>query len=181
MRGFLAAALLFISLVGIAGAQGMPDTTPPAELKAVDFLVGNFKGEATFYFGPSKMTSTCTAKGERALNGRYIHTMIGYEMKMQGMPNSIIQGMHMLTYDPQAKQYVAYWFDGTVSYAMHMVGNFDGNKLVMISDPTATEPGGPVGIMRSTWWKTDKGAGFSLEVKQGDNWSTMMDGTFEKK
>ena len=180
MRGFLASVLLFIASLGIAHAQGMPDMSPPAEMNAVQFMTGNFKGNVNFYFNGQKAASTCTSKAERELNDRYLHTMITYEMPMPGTKPMKMQGMHMLTYDPQAKQYVAYWFDGTVPYAMHMTGNFDGDKLVLISDPTPMEPGGPLGVMRSSWWKTSKGVGFSLEVKNGDAWSPLMDGEFTK-
>ena len=179
MRGLIASVLLFASMVGVTYAQGM-DTTPPAEMKAADFLKGNYKGQVTFHFGPQTMTGSCTAKSERWLNDRYLRTMIGYTMKTPGAPDTKVEGMHMLSYDPQTKQYVGYWFDGTVSFAMHMTGNFDGDKLVMISDPTPMESGGPTGIMRSSWWKTNDGISFSLELKQGDNWMPMMEGTFKK-
>lgn len=159
----------------------MPDTTPPPEMKAVDFLIGNFKGTANFYFNGQKSPAPCTIKAERALNDRYIHTMISYEMKMQGMPDMKIAGMHMLTYDPAAKSYAAWWFDGTASVVSHMTGNFDGTKLVLLSDPVAAEPGGQQpSVMRTTWWKNGAEVDYLLEMKQGDQWIKFMDGEFHK-
>lgn len=180
MRGFLATTLLFGSMIGFAHAQGMPSVAPPPEMKAVDFMVGNFKGTANFYMNGQKSPSPCSVKSERALNDRYVHTMIDYQMKMQGMPDMKIAGMHMLTYDPAGKQYVAWWFDGTASTVMHMTGNFDGDKLVLVSDPTPMEPGGPAGVMRTTWWKKGSEVDYLLEMKQGDSWTTFMDGEFHK-
>ena len=179
MKGFIAATLLFVSVAG-ARSQGMPNMAPPAEVKAAEFLVGKFKGSANFYFGGQKSASACTAKAEKTLDGRWIQTKISYQMKMQGMPDMTVEGMHMLTYDPAVKQYVAWWFDGTASTVMRMAGNFEGDKLVLISDPVPMEPGGPPAVARSTWWKKGDGVGFTLEMKQGDSWAPMIDGEFHK-
>ena len=181
MRGLLASVLLFASMIGIAHAQQGMDLTPPPEMSAVNFLVGNFKGNVNFYYGDQKSSGHCTAKSEKVLNGRYMHTMISYDMPMPGGSPMKMEGMHVLTFDPAAKQFVSYWFDGSVSYAMHSTGNIDANgKLVLVSDPTPMSPGGPTGVMRSTWWKTDNGVAFSLETQQGDKWMPLMDGVFTK-
>ena len=167
-------------MTGIASAQGMPNMAPPAEMKAADFLVGNFKGTANFYFNGQKSPSECVFKAERALNGRFIRMVVSYRMKMQGMPDMNTEGMQMLTYDPAAKQYAVWWFDGMASSAMHMAGNFDGDKLVLTSDPTPMQPGGPAAVSRFTWWKKGNTVDCLLEMKQGDSWTPFMDGEFRK-
>ena len=93
---------------------------------------------------PEKFVS-CSAKGERTLNGRYVHTMINYKMKMQGMPDMNVEGMHMLTYDPAAKQYVAWWFDGTASTVMRMAGLIDN-----VLDFARGRLGGGIALDRNT-------------------------------
>lgn len=180
MRGFIAATLLLASMVAIAPAQGMPDMTPPAEMKATDFLLGNFKGTANFYRGTEKTAAACSFKSERALNDRFVRMAISYQMKMQGMPDMNTEGMEMLTYDPAAKQYAIWWFDGLASTAMHFTGNFDGEKLVFLSDASPVESGGAPGVSRFTWWKNGDALDCSLEMKQGDKWVPFMDAEFHK-
>lgn len=166
-------------MVGVAHAQDMM-MGPAPEMKAVEFLAGNYKGEANYYWNGQKSSGPCNAKAEKALNDCYMHSMITYHMAMPGMPVSDMSGMHMLTYDRKTKQYVSFWFDSTATNDMHSKGNFEGDKLVLVSDPTEIEGMGKV-VMRSSWWKTkDDGVGFSLEMQQGDKWVPMMDGLFKK-
>lgn len=152
---------------------------PAPEMKAVDFLAGNFKGDATFYFGGQKSSGPCKAKAERALNDHFMQSMINYKMAMPGMPEMDMAGMHLLTYDPAAKQYVSWWFDSTAAVSMRLTGNFAGDKLVLVSDQTDVPGMGKV-VMRSCWWKTAKGVGFSLEMQNKDKWDPMMEGEMKK-
>jgi hypothetical protein len=174
MKGILAVFALTFSLAGIAGAQGMMSMDPPKEMQAVSFLSGDHKGSVNFYFGRQRTPSTCSSNGEKTLNDHFLELKITYAM--QGMT---MQGMHLLTYDPVAKQYVGWWFDSSASNAMHLTGNFVGDKLVLVSDPTKVDGVGTM-IMRSSWWKKGDSIGFSLESKDGDKWTPMMDGDLKK-
>jgi len=179
MRGFFAAVVLFVSMAA-ASAQRM-DTNPPAEMKAIDFLLGDYQGPANMHAGPQTMPSTCTAHAERALNSRFVRSTITYTMDMGGGAKMSIEGMMLLTYDTTAKNYVGWWYDGTSYKVMHMTGNFEGDKLVLISDPIdPMVPGGTPQPTRSIWAKTADGVTFNLDVKNGDKWDPLMDGAFKK-
>ncbi len=173
MKGWFAAIVLFVSMIGVAQAQMAMGPAP--EMKAVDFLVGHFKGNANFYFNGQKSSGPCEATTERVLNSCFVQSHINY--KMSGMD---MAGMHVLTYDAKTKQYVSYWFDSTASNDMHLKGNFEGDKLVLVSEPTDVEGMGKI-VMRSTWWKNKDGSvGFGLDMQQGEKWIPMMDGEFKK-
>ncbi len=181
MRGILAAAVLFASMIGFAHAQDMSAMMAPApEMKAVEFLMGEFKGTANFSFGGEKTSGPCSAKSAKAMTDHFIQTNIKYTMKLPGMPDMVTEGMHLLTYDPQAKQYVSWWFDSMATNSMHLTGKFEGDKLVMVSEPTDIPGMGKV-VMRSSWWKAkDNSIGSSLEMQQGDKWVPMMETELKK-
>ena len=156
--------------------EGMPPV-PTEELKRVDFMTGEWSGTDIMYFAGQKSTSTSKSKSDTILGGRYIRTMVEYTM--EGMP--AMTGMHMLTYDAEKKAYVGWWFDSMAPGVMRMEGNFEGDKLIMVSDPTPI-PGMPGNqTMRATWNKNgDKGVMFKLELKQGDKWEPMIEGDYKK-
>ncbi|MEA2553150.1 MAG: hypothetical protein QOJ65_1326 [Fimbriimonadaceae bacterium] len=146
---------------------------PTEELNKVDFLLGDWTGEESMM----GQKSTSKTHSEWALGGRYVRTNVTYQMGPAAPP---VEGMHMLTYDPDKKVYTAWWYDSAAPNVMSMKGNFEGDKLVLISDPTPM-PNMPDAIFRSTWWKKgDKGLGFTLDIKEGDKWITMVDGDYKK-
>jgi len=178
MKSVIAAFVLFVSMVGIA--HGQMTMGPAPEMKDVDFLVGHFKGTANFYFNGQKSSGPCEANTERVMNKCFVQSHIKYSMTMPGMSPMDMAGMHLLTYDAKTKQYVSYWFDSTATNDMHLKGNFDNGKLVLVSEPTDIEGMGKV-VMRSTWWKNTNGSvGFGLDMQQGEKWVPMMDGSFKK-
>jgi hypothetical protein len=176
MRGILSVFLVLCVTLGLAQDMGMPPI-PTEELKKVDFLVGEWGGKDKMFFGGQESESTSKTKGEMVLGGRYIRGVVTY--MMAGSPP--MEGMHLLTYDPEKKAYVAWWFDSAAPNVMEMSGNFEGDKLVMVSKPVSVPGMTGEQVFRSSWWKKgDKGLMFSLELKTGDTWSKMIEGDYQK-
>lgn len=166
-----------VTLVAAMGFAQMGEPIPTDELKKVQFLVGDYSGkEKVTMMSPTPVDSTSKSHGEMKLGGRYLQTHVEYNIT--GAPT--MTGMHMLTYNAAKKMYEAWWFDSEVTGAMHMTGNFEGDKLVLTSDPTPM-PGMGDAIMRVSWWKNgEKGVRFNLDMKQGDKFVTVMDGDYQK-
>jgi hypothetical protein len=173
----LITALLALSVAAFAGAQEMMDMTPPKEVKNLEaFFAGEWKGTITMTEPDGKSTtSTSTIIGKVSLAGRYIESRHKF-----AVPGMTWEGMHLATYDADAKTYKAWWFDSMAAGSMEMSGPLTGNKLVMTSKPTDM-PGMPGMIMRATWDKTTaKSYNFLLEMKQGEGWVTVISGKYEK-
>lgn len=164
--------LLLIASFGLSQEMMMP--LPTAELKAIEWLNGDFKGDLTFSFGGEATKGSGTVKAAMTLNGRYSRAMHTYTMA----PNTPeMEGMHMLTYNPDKKKYVATWFDGAGPGSIEMVGDLKDNVL-QLTGPA--EMMGQKMNMRATYSKKDGGFGFLLEMEQGGSWMKLIEGTFKK-
>ena len=169
-------AVLVASLAILVANAQMMGGKPPKELAKVNFMLGTWKGSETMGgMGGPPSTSRSTVTTVKKLNGRYYsgtHIMKTKEGTMEGM--------HMLTYDPAKKAYVAYWFDSEAAGAMEMTGNFVGKSLVMVSKPMDM-PGMGQQTFRATWTPNGaRGLSFKLEGKAGDKWATYITGTYKR-
>jgi hypothetical protein len=176
MKSTILGALL-LATTAFAG-QGMQVPPMPKEFSKANFFLGKWTGtEKVHGMGGAPVNAKGTFTGKRALGDRYIQSLHVMDMGKQGK----MDGMHLLSYDTFKKQFVAFWLDSSNPQVMEMSGNFNGNKLVMISKPTPI-PGMPEPIvMRATWTKlsTTK-VTFSLDMKQGDKWAPMIEGNYRK-
>jgi hypothetical protein len=166
----------FACVLALAGVAQEMDMAPPKELKAVEFLLGSWSGTNKMSFGDQTMDSPGTVKSDLFLGGRFVRSLHVYEIA--GMK---FEGCHMLSYDTEKKKYVAWWFDQVSAQPMEMDGNFEGeNKLVMVSKPTPMPGMGNV-VFRSTWVKVSaQEVRFTLEQKDGDKWSPMIQSVYKK-
>jgi len=172
MKRIAVLLLLIVSSLGMS--QDMMGPLPTAELKAIDFLTGNFKSDLTFSFGPETSKGSGTIKSEMALNGRFNRAMHNYVMA-EGAPP--MEGMQMLTYDPGRKKYVSHWFDGTNPVALEMVGDLKDGTLTLVGTMDAD---GTKMNMRAVYKKTDAGFSFVLEMQQGTTWMKLIEGNYKK-
>lgn len=173
---------LILSLVtsltfAFASAQGdMPGPTPPAEVGKLAFLVGNWEGTVKMFdpSGTSKEIKS-SVRSTMALGGTHLHFM--QTMSMEGME---FAGLLLATYDAQKKKYVSWWYDQMAAEPVASEGEFLGSKLVLVSKPVEM-PGMGSATFRSTYdKKSDTELVFLLEMKMGEGWSKVMEGTFKK-
>lgn len=168
---------LFVLLASQANAMQEMMSPVPTEIKQVAFLLGEFKAKLLSKMTGEAMPSDGTSSTKLALNGRYLVSNQTYTFMGQKM-----EGTLMLTFDPGDKKWKSWWFDGSSPGAMEMEGTFDGKKLIMTSKPTPMPGADSHVTMRATWVKeAESKFGFLLEMKQGDAWINLMEGTYEKK
>lgn len=174
MRSVLVAMIL-LSSVALAG-QGFELPPPPKELAKANFMLGKWRGTEKMP-GMGGITAKASLVGKKTLDNRYYETTHVMDMGKAGK----LEGLHLLSYDAFKKQYRAFWFDSSSPGVMEMSGNFQGNKLIMISKPTEV-PGMPAPLtMRATWTKhSNTKVDFLLQSKEGDKWAPMIEGTFRK-
>lgn len=168
------AVLLLIIASSFGFSQEMIPPLPTAELKAVEFLNGNFKGDLSFSFGPETTKGTGSIKSEMVIGGRFNRAMHTYNMG-EGMPT--MEGMQMLTFDPGKKKYVSQWYDSTGPGAMEMTGDLKDGTLTLVG---SMEAEGQKMTMRATYKKTSDGFSFLLEMQQGTTWQKLMEGAYKK-
>lgn len=170
--------MLVVLCAALCGAQeGFAPPPPPAELKQVAFLLGNWEGKETYTFGEMKSEGTGNHHIQMALRGRFLESH--YKAKSGFMGDS--EGRLLLTYDTAAKKFRSWWYDSSDSGNMEMEGNVEGDSLVMISKPTSI-PGMGVETFRATFTKKgDNQLTFVLALKAGDKWEPMIEASYTKK
>ena len=165
--------------VAIAPAQDPMMPAPPAELKNLAWMLGDFNADLKMYepgqTEGAPMPGSTTAK--MSLGDVYIESR--FEADMGGMK---MTGLQMTTYDPAKKQYVAWWFDSMAPGVLELRGKLTGQVLVLKSEPIEI-PGMPgKHAFRATYGL--KGAGkylFRLEMNSGEGFYKMMEGMMTKK
>ncbi len=161
--------------MGAAAAQEM-DMTPPAEMKEMAWLLGDWKGEMTFTFGEQPVKSTSKAKTTMGVGGRYVVSHQTYDMM-----GSAMGGLLLLTYDTEKKKWAFWWYDQMSAFPLEFTGDFTNGKLVGTSKP-APMPGMGELVYRATYEKRSDGkVGFVLETQTGDSWVTLIEGAYEKE
>jgi len=151
---------------------------PPAELKKVGWLKGNWDADLKMFEGGKQVG---TAKGPvnttDSLGGMYLETR--FESNMGGMA---MKGLQMTSYDAAKKQYMAYWFDNMGPGGLELWGSLKGHTLVLVSKPVAI-PGMPgKHAFRSTnAMKSANTMMFRLEMNSGKGWGKMLEGTMTRK
>jgi len=176
MKSLIVAAAL-IGSTAFAG-QGMQMPPPPPELQKVAFMTGKWAGTMKIYgMGPNPSNGKASIVAKKTMDNRYIQADHVMSMGQMGK----MEGMHLLSFDPFKKAFVAFWFDSSSPGVMEMTGNFQGTSLIMISKPTSI-PGMPEPMtMRSTYVKqSNTRYTFKLEHKQGDKWAPMITGEYRK-
>ena len=164
-------------------ASTPPWGAPPTELKMANFMLGEWTNSDTVEVAGKKADITFKLSISKALGGRYlqvkhVHNMPG-EPDVEGMR---VEGMHMLTYDPDKKLWRAWWFIGTDASVSELSGSFEGDKLVMVSKPFRIPNPPGERTIRASWRMTsDRGLNFTLDFKQRDSWVKFIDRTYVKK
>lgn len=173
---------LLVSLVvatSVAVPQDPMMPAPPAELKALNWMLGDFTSDFKMYEpGQTEgMPMPGSISAKMSLGDVYIESR--FEADMGGMKTT---GLQMTSYDPAKKEYVAWWFDSMAPGVLELRGQLKGQVLTLVSKPIEV-PGVPG---KHRFRSTDglKGPGkilFRLEMDSGQGWFKMMEGTMTKK
>ncbi len=166
---------LVLLLVGVFSVAQMP--AKPEELKKLQFLVGKFGGTNKMYMDPSQepTESKGSIESKWILDDRYLNW--NFNGEFMGMK---MNGILTMSYDPMQKKFVGTWIDNMGNGILYFRGNFEGEKLVLVSDPAEAEGMGVVS-MKAIYYATDKGFKFDLDMKMQENWIPMMRSEFKKK
>jgi len=167
---------LLFALAVLCPAQEQAVPAPP-EMKMADFMLGEWTNSESVVDGGKKFDYTFRLSITKALGDRYL--LVKHVHNDPGQQD--VEGMHMLKYDPVEKLWRAWWFISTESAVTELSGNFENDKLVMISKPfkTGAVPGDVV--LRASWQATaEKGLRFLMDFKQGDTWTNLIDRTYKK-
>jgi hypothetical protein len=117
-------------------AAGMPDeaamqammkaTTPGAQHKVLDAIVGNWDYTITFKMAPDapEQTSTGTSRNEWILDGRYVQQTVEGTMDMNGKPTPF-KGLGFIGHDNVKGKYVSTWMDSMTTGIMISEGTHD--------------------------------------------------------
>lgn len=116
--------------------QYMAMTLPGEEHARMNHLVGTWKATIKMYAGPGEPTvSTASATFQWAIGGRY---MIGrYTGEFSGMP---FEGMGIDGYDRAKKEYFSIWIDNMGTGVMHLTGQAEPGRNVIVYQGTSYDP-----------------------------------------
>lgn len=152
---------------------------PPQELNALSWMMGDFDANLEMFMpGQDEgMPVPSTSSTHKTMGGMWLETR--HTADMGGMK---MTGMHMLSYDAEAKEYMSYWFDSVGPVMGEMRGQLKGQTLVLQSEMLSV-PGVPgKSAYRATY--SMKGRGkvlFRLEVDNGSGFGVMLEGMMARK
>lgn len=162
---------LILGLAAFANAQ-LPE--PVAEVKALDWMLGEWSGNVKWTMMGAETEGHMTWKVER--EGLYVKQTATIEMMGMKMNEVGYTG-----WDPQKKKYWSYTYANYMGAPRIEWGEKKGEAIVFTSEPwEAGAPTGPV-TSRATLSKKGDDIHFLLESKNGDKWDKMGEGTFKKK
>ncbi|RKZ11354.1 hypothetical protein DRQ53_14020 [bacterium] len=134
MKAFLTLALLLLIAAPTlaehheGGESEMPAMGPPAEMKALAFMLGEWDVAMDYREGPEGewVTIAGSAVSKSVLDG-CAHRM-DFEATLMGMP---FKGFDHTTYNREYGRYESVWMDNMSAKMGIMRGNFEGDELIM--------------------------------------------------
>ncbi len=168
--------LLAVLVTNQVHAQAPEPSLIPTEVSRLAFLLGDWSGEEEFIMMGQSTKSKGVLQGTKAVGGRYVQLKQSYQMD-----SDRLEGMNLFTFDPGAKKYRGWWFDQLSGEAVELRGDFEGEKLILTSQP-APLPGSPEKVvLRATYWLQEAKLKFVLEMQLGPNWEKMISATYDKR
>jgi hypothetical protein len=167
------ACILFV--VSSVLAFGQQQSMQPSDaLAKLSFMHGDWAGKQDFDTGSGPaMVGEATDRIETGIAGKYLCEMLSTTLPGRKPTDT----RHFISYDKQTGKYTAWWFNDTSYHPMALTGDLTGNKLVLMSDASASGP-----ELRATYESpsADK-LTFLLEMKNGDSWTRLFLTTYAKK
>jgi hypothetical protein len=178
MKSLVAALALTLIVAPGSAVQGPPMPPPPAELKLLWWMKGNWDADLNMFEGGKQIG---TAKGPvscaDSLGKMYLESK--FETDMGGMS---MKGLQLTSYDSKKKEFMAFWFDSMAPGLLEMRGQLKGQTLIMSSKPTSF-PGMPgrMSFRSTNSMKSKTQMHFRLEMNTGKGWEKILDGTMTRR
>lgn len=171
-RWILAATLLLVTVFAHAQA---PSMEPPAELKKLDWMIGEWSGNVKMSMEGMDMEGVMTYS--LSWSGQFIKGISVWDVQGMKMTEDMYMG-----WDPQKGKYSSYTFTNFAPTPRIEWGESKGDTTVWMSEPWITSPGQPATLSRVTLTKVSGSEmKFLLEFKAGDQWQKIGDAVFKKK
>jgi hypothetical protein len=165
----------FLYAVSSALAFGQQQDVQPADaLSKLSFMQGDWTGKQDFNTGSEPaMVGDATDRIEPGIANKYLCETLSTTLPGRKPTDT----RHFISYDRQTQKYAAWWFNDTSYHPTQLTGDLAGNKLVLMSDSSASGP-----VLRATYESpsADK-LTFLLEMKSGENWTRLFLTTYSKK
>ena len=161
-------------VAALAFGQEM-EMAPPAEIKKLDWMIGEWTAKSTFTMPEMPpMNVSMTVKCE--YDGQFLKQSVVNDFDgMIKMTETFYMG-----YDPATQKYVSYAFTNFAPTPRIERGNLAGDILSMVSDPWTA--GGETHVSRATQTKVNNDTmKLKLEFQVDGKWVTGMDATFARK
>ena len=173
MRFRIALFAVVAALLSAVSISQEPSTAPPPELKKLEWMVGDWVTNMKWLQPGAEMEMPGTMKVE--WDGQFLKT----SSVMEAGPMKMTETQY-LGWDAKSKKYVGYTFTNFAPTPRIERGDYDGTKLVGVSDPWDA-PGMPNIIGRGMIVrKNDNEGTFTLEFKNGDTWTKVAKGTYKR-
>lgn len=169
-------ARIWISLLAtfLMTALGMSqEMAPPAELKKLDWYMGEWSGKFNFSMPDMQGEATFTFKNE--WDGNFIRTTSTMEFGGMKMTETTFLG-----WNDKVKKYEQYTFTNIANTPRIERADPGDTQWVFLSEPW--NAGGAEVVSRATLTKkSTTEMEMLLEFKDGSNWTKVGSGTFKKK
>jgi hypothetical protein len=159
--------------------EGMPDMTPPKEMEKLHGLVGTWKGKEKHFEpgNPTPLESDASITNTLTLGGHFLRGE--YKSSIPGMDE--FTGMQMISYDPETKKYVIYWFDSMSNTGLRGEASTGGPKWVFVTDEVDMPGMGKTKMRITTTTVNASSFTMTVEMRMGDAWHKFLDGKYTKQ
>ncbi|HKI84145.1 MAG TPA: DUF1579 family protein [Candidatus Krumholzibacteria bacterium] len=185
IRIFAVVTLTILSLSSVpvlaqdeAGQGEMPPMGPPAQMKEIAFMQGEWTVDMQVKMDPS--ADWQSYKGEATVAPTLDGCMqrMDFASEFMGMP---FKGIGLDTFNRETGQYESYWIDTMSAHMSMMAGDFEDGKLTMSGEDmqmgqhVLTKAWGEKKGEDEVYWE------MSLSPDQGKTWMTNMKMTYHRK
>jgi hypothetical protein len=168
----LLVTLLLAAGAAVAFAQ-QPAIQPADALAKLSFLQGDWAGKQNFDTGGGPaLVGDATDRVELGIANKFLCEMLSTTLPGRKPTDT----RHFISFDQQTQKYTAWWFNDTSYHPKALTGDLTGNKLVLLSDPSAPGP-----VLRATYENPSPGKlTYQVEMKNGDTWTRLFVTTYSK-
>ncbi len=166
------ACIAALGTITAASAQNH-DLKPAEALQKLSFMKGNWTGKQDFNIPNGKMVGEASNQIDDAIGGRYLCEMLSTTISGRKPTDT----RHFITYDAKAGKFKAWWYTDTSVGPMEFEGDLVGESLVLTTKPMEGRP-----ILRASYaTPSAKTLTYTLEMKQGTDWTKLFVTTYTKK